>query len=358
MKKFLLIVLTLIMVLSLAACAGNQNANDNNAAEDNTNNNAAEQQKQQVQEDEELGDLTKVRLISEDWKESGHQYAIVDVAERGKPCSNCHDGNGFNAQNKEEFKAEHVTGIDCQACHSDVGAELIKNGEVELPFLDEPYEAGRGAVCMACHNGRRNPSELFEDSKANQLEKFTYPHYSMAAALLTGKGGMEIPREEYSTSSGHPGLDNTCASCHMIEAEEGYEQHTFVMEEEAIEQVCSKCHSDIDTFNLNGYQDETKERLEKLKKAVLEATGAAEIDSYHGGFLFKDENGEEIKDIPHEAYVAAYNWKLVKGDGSYGVHNPKYAKDLLEKSYEFLTNGTTQGEDTKNNGDDNQENNE
>jgi predicted small lipoprotein YifL len=332
MKRFLSVLLVILMVLALAACAGNQNANEE---QNDAQNNAA--QEEEVQEDNGLSDLEQVKLISEDWKTSGHRFALVEEAERGAPCSNCHDGNGFNTQGDEEFNPQHVTGIDCQACHTELGAKLIETGKVELPFLDEPYDAGRGAVCMSCHNGRRNPADLLEESKAGELEKFTYPHYGMAGALLTGKGGMEFPDAEYATSSGHSDLENTCVSCHMPTTEEEYDQHTFTMDEDYIDQTCSQCHSDIENFNLNGSQDEVKEMLGQVEGAVLEATGATEIESYHGGFLFKNENGEEIEDISPEAYAAAYNWKLVSGDGSYGVHNPKYAKSLLQNSYKILT---------------------
>lgn len=124
----------------------------------------------------------------------------------------------------------------------------------------------------------------------------------------------------------------------MPETEDGYRKHTFAMDMAYYDQTCASCHTDVSgTYNIGGLQDEIKVMLDKLELAILDAAGASKIDAAGGAFIFYDNNGEVMTDIPHEAYVATYNWRIVKKDGSYGVHNPLYAKSLLKESYNYLT---------------------
>lgn len=285
--------------------------------------------------------LKITELIADEWKSSGHSYGIVAAADRGIGCARCHDGVGFADQleyTDKPFEPPHQTGIDCQACHTGFGKERMDTGIVELPFMAEPLEAGLGAVCAACHNSNRNPSQLFAQSEAGELERYTYPHYGMNASLLSGRGGMEIPGAEYIISIAHANIEDSCVACHMPETQYGYRKHSFKMDIAYYEQTCGGCHiGESDTFNLGGLQDEIKAMLDQLELAILESTGASRIDTGGGVFIFYDEMGEVMTNISHEAYVATYNWRMVAKDGSYGIHNPLYSKSLLKESYKYLT---------------------
>lgn len=286
--------------------------------------------------------LELVEAISEEWKSSGHQYAVTVTAGRGINCAKCHDGVGF-AERLEyaevDFLPEHQTGIDCQACHTGFGKEAIDTGLAQLPFMNEPFNGGTGAVCASCHNGNNNPDLLFTQSEAGELTRYSYPHYGMNSALLSGQGGMEIPGVNYLVSIAHSTIEDSCVACHMPETENGYKSHTFRADLKYFDQTCGSCHVDgtEKSFNIAGLQDEIKEKLAKLEAAILDATGAVKIDTGGGVFTYYDADGNIITDIPHEAYVATYNWRLVAADGSFGVHNPLYAKSLITESYKFLT---------------------
>jgi nitrate/TMAO reductase-like tetraheme cytochrome c subunit len=286
--------------------------------------------------------LDIIEAISEEWKSSAHQYAVTATAGRGINCAKCHDGVGFAEQLEYatvDFLPEHQTGIDCQACHTGFGKERIDTGLAQLPFMNEPFKGGTGAMCASCHNSNSNPDLLFAQSEVGELSRYSYPHYGMNAALLTGQGGMEIPGAEYIVSIAHSTIEDSCVTCHMPETENGYKSHTFKADLKYFDQTCGSCHVDqtLKTFNIGGLQDEIKAQLAKLETAILDATGAVKIEAGGGAFSYYDADGNQITDIPHEAYVATYNWRLVAVDGSFGVHNPLYAKSLIQESYKYLT---------------------
>ncbi len=320
-KKYFIGLMLIILLVVASGCGGEQAQNDTIAPQT-------------------ISSLETAELITQEWKDSSHQSFIVATADRGIGCEKCHDGYVFSEQENlanVEYTLDHQTGIDCQACHTGFGKERITTGLASLPFTSEPIEAGSGAVCLSCHNGNRNPNDLFAQSEAGNLERFSYPHYGMAAAVVTAQGGMEFPGVEYPNTLAHSNLEDSCTTCHMPQTDEGYKSHSFNMDLAYIDQTCASCHEGADTFNINGFQDEIKGMLTTLEAAILEASGAATIETGGGVFTYVDSNGEAIQSIPHEVYVATYNWRMVAKDGSYGVHNPEYAKTLLDESYKALT---------------------
>lgn len=296
---------------------------------------------------EQIAALESTENISAQWKLSEKKFMDPFPAGRGPEegnCRLCHDGYAFSNQKMEDLPDElpHVTGIDCQACHTDFGKETLDSGSVDLTNQNLGYidlvEAGTGSMCFACHHGRRNPEVAYEEKVSGEMNRFTYPHYG-PAAVLTGEGGMELAEYEYSSTTAHVNIENSCVGCHMPDTDNGYAAHTFYMDEAYLEQSCATCHSGIDTFNLNGVQDEVKAMKDQLYEAILDDTGATEVTTAGGQFIFEIADGStlEVEEVSDEAYLAAYNWYLVKGDGSLGVHNPAYAKSLLRNSYENLT---------------------
>lgn len=282
-------------------------------------------------------------LITAEWKTTGKTFANASPAGRGIGCAKCHDGYGFVEQTKylaaaDTYKPAHFTGIDCQSCHSGFGKETMEKGTVKVLFSKEPIVAGKGAVCIACHNSNRDPVATFTESAERKITRLSYPHYGMQGALFTGLGGMEYPDAKYESTAAHASIKDSCVACHMPKTQKGYMQHTFGMDKTYIAQQCGTCHTGITDYAPKK-KEEIKKMLEKLHAAILEKTGAATIEMGGGQFTFKTADGKAIepKNISHEAYVAVYNWRLVKYDGSYGIHNPKYAKSLLEVSYERLT---------------------
>jgi hypothetical protein len=110
---------------------------------------------------------------------------------------------------------------------------------------------------------------------------------------------------------------DTCVSCHVGE---GY-NHTF----EPKVAACTGCHMDADDFDIGGLQTEIEELGEQILE-LLETKG-----------LFHDGHAVEDVFVPEAEAAAMWNYILVIiEDGSHGVHNPAYAKALLEAALDAL----------------------
>lgn len=334
-KRLLLLGLALVLILALVSGCGKQAEPVNGGNNDG------------------IDSFEAVNLITAEWRESGKQFAQSYSAGRsGTDCASCHDGHGFSVKNEINFTTdwnpggvdeamktfpEHLVGIDCQACHTGAGLGYMTSGTVKLPYATIE-NAGKGAACMFCHSGRRDTSAAYEEYAAGSATRFTYPHYG-PASIMTGLGGMEYPDMEYASTTAHANITDSCVACHMPETEDGYTSHKFVMNTTYIEKTCGECHKGTENYNVNGFQDNIKSMLDQLEAAILEATGAVSIGSASGQLLFEGANGEPMttSEISTEAFVAGYNWYGVKTEGSYGIHNPKYAESLLKNSFKALT---------------------
>ncbi len=349
MRKFILIASMLVIVLSIVGCGNGATDNGTEAPTGNETANGNEA----PDEPAGLSPLEMTNVITTEWSNSGKQFAMAGVADRpATDCASCHDGFGFSVKNEIDFGTqwnpgganddmdmfpEHIVGIDCQACHTGAGAEYMASGTVDLPYATID-NAGAGASCMFCHSGRRNTPAVFEEYAAGDATRFSYPHYG-PAAVMTGLGGMEYPDMEYKSTGAHANLQDSCVSCHMPETEDGYKDHSFTMDLAYIDQACGTCHVGIEDYNLNGFVDEIQAMLDTLKEAIFAETGAVDLYSSRGQLVFEGPDGEPLStdEVSLEAFVAGYSYYEVKYEGSYGIHNPAYARSLLQNSYKALT---------------------
>ncbi|MDW7674241.1 MAG: ammonia-forming cytochrome c nitrite reductase subunit c552 [Bacillota bacterium] len=329
MRKKLLLLLMLVLVLALSAGCPQQQAPD-----------PAPDQGQQQPQQPQQADIQITPLV-EQWAESGHANIQLYPAGRDN-CIICHDGGAFaNEQSAlADLGREFPVSIDCRACHTGQGTELMESGTATIATQDN-VEGGLGAQCMSCHHERKTPD----------INELPAPHYSSQAGLYTGTGGAQIEGFSYG-SSPHTGIENTCVGCHMTETEEGFRSHTFAVEDP--QAACSQCHGDVTDSNLQakndydgdgntqGFQDEVQGLITLVESAIPEALEGGTVEKSGGGYVFKNSAGEEITP-PEEVYLAQFNLSLITYDGSLGVHNPTYAVQLLQQSYKALT-----GEDVPN----------
>jgi hypothetical protein len=87
--------------------------------------------------------------------------------------------------------------------------------------------------------------------------------------------------------------------------------------------TCQGCHPDAKNFDYKGVQTEIEALTDELGELLLAA-----------GLI--NENSEDghpiVTSAPEGQAIALYNWIYVAHeDRSNGVHNPEYAKALLEK---------------------------
>ena len=297
-----------------------------------------------------------------EWRNSTHKE-LVDAESPESPakrdvCVGCHTAQGFAEKKTKKAEVPNPLPQTCVACHSvenhgKVPAYVRMYGKVTLPDKITIANAGTGAVCMACHNSRRdvtNP-QIFKAKSA--------PHGSPQADMLKGSGAFEIPGYRYSNSV-HTTVENGCVTCHMAPPPPGAEGivggHTFkvVSGKAQNTNACVGCHRKVEALNrpavgdfdgdkiIEPVQDEVKGLTDLLKKTIedrMDGGKGGTLDESHGQVVFKGKDGKPIKpeSIPEAQYIAAYNYFFVHSDKSNGIHNTSYAVQLLQSSYQNLT---------------------
>jgi hypothetical protein len=205
---------------------------------------------------------------------------------------------------------------DCRACHmiheTYTMADFALRTEAPVALYAVPgamFDGGMGNLCVNCHQPRR----VLPDPVGGMISGITShwgPHHGPQSAMLLGVAGSVTG----GVSPHYGAAENTCVTCHMGDEE----NHTFEPEEE----TCERCHPDLDDFDYHGVQ------------TLIDSLG-----TYLGGLLLADslisENSEDghpvVTQAPQDEATALWNWLYVMHeDKSMGVHNPDYAKTLLE----------------------------
>ena len=109
-------------------------------------------------------------------------------------------------------------------------------------------------------------------------------------------------------------ISNTCVDCHMGEdADHGFEPSV---------DNCQQCHPGATDFDINGLQTEIMALADSLG-AKLVAAGLIDEATAEGEPI--------VTQAPEAQARAMWNWITVfQEDRSLGVHNPAYARALLE----------------------------
>lgn len=253
-------------------------------------------------------------------------------------CAQCHSNEGYvdYVMTGSATDYDSPTAISCTTCHGNHTSFDFENdgydyalrmpGAVTL-ITDESvsidYENGSNN-CAFCHQPRRtgpvdNGMGLYE-----QTSSHWGPHHGPQVTLLEGIQGMEIAGStEYPapTTAAHR-TGSSCTECHMGTPSGNAIDGLHTMRPTTT--ACTTCHS-------NGIPEEVtglKETMDALL-VILEEEG----------ILHEDENGEVhpvVGTFPILTAEAAWNYLLIMEDKSDGLHNPKYAKALLENSLEAL----------------------
>lgn len=307
--------------------------------------------------------LAVTTAISAEWATAGHANLGYPLTYAGirESCQPCHSGNSLqlaltDSPYSPEFQAtpdktyvydtrgtEMPSPIDCATCHSGIGAEMIETGimpgEFNVYDLGTDWDVGNGnALCYTCHNGRRDANKIYESwATPGATKQRSYPHHAVGA-LVTGKGGMEYPDATYAHTKAHENMG--CIGCHMTETEEGYISHKF----SGVDiKSCQTCHPGATEFTLGGkLQKELEGKLGELEKMLMaQVPDAVRIGTGNSDFPFVDQEGKlvDINNLSTEVLVGAYNFVTVKQEidnFGQGVHNPKYAKSLLDESIKRL----------------------
>lgn len=296
--------------------------------------------------------------------------------------------------------ADAVQAVTCTVCHDphDVGmisgepntaTVRVTGNTAILPAGFEALGVGRGALCMTCHNSRNGA----HNDEATPTTDDRAPHTASQADMLMGQNAYFVSVGERSK---HSLITDTCTMCHMElsppPAELSYNlagtNHTF----EASKAVCAECHGAYDGGALF---DAVEAEMGRLKTAIEQAivaeilaqteegnsitlvgmgedetdvditdggtVSAVELVESHGRIAMnitvdntvyehvrvgsdtsvKNASGDEVGSlVDSEAgqliAKAGWNYFLIEGDGSEGIHNPSFTLEVINASLKAL----------------------
>jgi len=310
------------------------------------------------------------------WSVSLH--AVGGNLERnGENCAGCHTTEGFLERWREGWVGQVVDPVlnpsppNCFACHSPhlrANFTLREANPVTITsyvagVANAVFDYGTGNQCVQCHTTRDtspmiptpDPTHTGVTDTITIATSRWYPHYGVQGQMLMGMGGFEFVDYDYTGSSNHtlnPGiLENGCASCHMGEQSDdlgtgnagGHTMKiTWVPAGEEGEELAyflagcqdAGCHGEgIETTDIPGPSTGTVGAQTLIHAYVdtlyglMEARGWFTADS-----ALNASTSIPLKIAPESRSGALYNYFFIEHEGSFGVHNTKYALELLKSS--------------------------
>ncbi len=305
-------------------------------------------------------DAPRKHRLGSYWEASKHATFPEGSHTARTSCFPCHSGSAFAKWigNKSapgwSDAADGNKNISCQACHdphSDENPNQLRT--VAFDSLKNGWRApsgmgGKGQICMNCHQARyvqkvkpNNPPYYGFGSRFN-------PHGSPQADMFFGRNSYEFGDTRLAGLNTHTGLANGCVTCHMPERVNGssvHSDHEMSMIDTvggAHDQVtaCVGCHGPITSFDgiiapydfdrdgvIEGVESEIHGMLEVLKSRLPLGADGEPI----GGGIVTAADSALIRDRL-DLVAGIYTYYFVKNDGSYGMHNTKYAVAILQKA--------------------------
>jgi hypothetical protein len=219
---------------------------------------------------------------------------------------------------------------DCRTCH--MIHETYTEDDFALRTTDAvamyavpgaTYNGGMGNLCVNCHQPRRVLPVAVNDSISG-ISSHWGPHHGPQSAMMLGVAGGGVS----GSPSGHYGaVQNTCVGCHLgVQDSHTFDPDDAVNDEGEL--VCQQCHPGADDFDIGNVQTEIEELGDQLGAALL-ARGLINENSEEGHPI--------VSKTEEDQAIALWNWLYVMHeDKSMGVHNPGYARALLEEGLDRL----------------------
>jgi predicted CXXCH cytochrome family protein len=268
-----------------------------------------------------------------EWRFSGHSRSV------GEPDNPWHMNRG-SATSQDS---------DCARCHTAAGyLDVVNSGKPYAEsFTNAPYDDPGGIGCPTCHNPHDATNEFQLRFPAQDLCATCHHvrvsghsglHASHQGSMVSGVDGKEFPGYTY-RNSGHTFMEEGCAGCHMAApVDPAYGDfiggHTFNIlydngtPDDKTDDIlnttgCVECHGEhADLEYVEEIQDHIKELLDELKAII-------DIKRPDGTPVYPSD--DTLTTIQADIH---FNWYFVNNDASYGVHNRKYAEDLLKATIE------------------------
>ncbi len=278
-------------------------------------------------------------------------------------CMSCHAAKTHHTKGAEWVTSAHahspaegtnfqyMNRTDCAHCHTAQGfvSETIDGKTSAAPYSDvQPIGC---ATCHDPHDGS-NPSQLrkpLADACTGchtlRLSSYSGLHSSHQGDMLEGKSGMEFAGYKYSNSS-HTNMPERCVTCHMAPSptydptfakpdtlDDKLGGHTFRVawmnpadSTMMLNSVgCRDCHGEVSMNFVEQSQAPIRAMLDTLKSMLPLRTSNPFIGQPK---FYSDPSLTKVQSM------ASFNYYFVNNDGSFGVHNHKYAEELLASSIE------------------------
>ncbi|MFC2059773.1 cytochrome c3 family protein [Chloroflexota bacterium] len=282
--------------------------------------------------------LIKARQVQYAASKHGSGYTFE---RNGTDCAACHTAEGFILSLETGSKAleaavENPSPINCRTCHNihDTYTEadwaLKVSDPVTLSTSGETLDFGKANLCVNCHQPRDSYAVPVVGGGDVSIASTRYgPHHGPQSTMLAGTGGYG----EYTGGSTHFDLiEDACVTCHMQSAY-GKQAggHTWSMAYEYHENevqntvACVTCHAEADSFDMGGAVTEIQALGEELNSLLIAQNLITSSGSAVPGTYTSAQAG------------ALWNYRMViLEDRSGGVHNPGYAKFLLQTGIDAL----------------------
>ena len=280
---------------------------------------------------------------SSQWANSFHASGLNIDRGGSTSCAGCHISEGFvqRANGEDVTGTDNPTVIHCFTCHqphtnSDFGLRWTATTTLENGAT---FDLGSGNLCTACHIARRNV-DTYVGTVGSDPRPITSthwgPHHSSQGDMLLGSNGYEYASFTYETTNHRSATENGCLDCHYESTSNNIVGgHAFNMRGDARDEggeladvlntdACAPCHGSVDDFDLNGIQTELLGMAATLDTLLTNAG------------LLLDGHPNDNATTTVDSAGALWNFLMFEEDRSYGVHNYKYLKGLLQSSIDFM----------------------
>ena len=287
-------------------------------------------------------------VLQTSWNPEGDPQEDFISEWGGSSCRQCHISEGFLINYAPNWAGrslpEDAWQVTCVTCHDphakDNESQLREAAlaDVTSPYGGPDYPTGytitgwgQGQLCAQCHHARRNESNIM--GQINNGSAHPGPHESPQSDMISGLGCYQIPSMTYEgVGELNHSLSITpdvCVTCHFVDQVQDnhtYATHTFRPQLSK----CQTCHSGATNFDIGGVQTETLALLEELGALLPQQDGTvmAAMDTINW---------------TREQREAGYAYYFVEADGSHGVHNPTYARSILQNAIDHLSAALAEG---------------
>jgi formate-dependent nitrite reductase cytochrome c552 subunit len=223
------------------------------------------------------------------------------------------------------------------------------------------FDVGHCNLCANCHKATVDAAKAVVALPSNKIDADWGPHRGPQADIVRGTNAYEFPGKKYGSSAHKDIINDGCISCHMnlpkgraagLSLQVG--GHSFQLAGETLNlTACNSCHRDVtqahgapvfnviarEDYDHNGKKEPYQLEVQGLLDQLVNKDGTGVLQSIDQPFYNSDGSFHAVKtDVMRSvAEVGAlYNYRMIVNDRSLGIHNAKYAIQVLYDSIQAL----------------------